>query len=264
MAKYWLIFKLGIQRELAFRGNFFVRFVSLLTSWSVLVYLWLAIYGEGKQLGDYSLKEMITYYTLITLFSFIITQSVAYQISDDIREGQLVQYLIKPLKYIGHQFFKELGRNTLNFLYILPIIIIFLVKNAYFVFGIDTPWKFFYFIGFMVLAHLLNFLIFYFLGVISFFSHTSHGLIYGWGLIEGFFSGKLVPLNLLPDWLQQVGNYLPFKFTVYMPIMFIMGKIDSRAFINALPAIFIWIIIGWLLSRFAWYLGSKKYEAYGQ
>jgi len=108
----------------------------------------------------------------------------------------------------------------------------------------------------------MNFLIFYSIGLSSFNMQHYSGLFFLWQLIANFFSGAYIPLNLFPDWLVQIGSFLPFQYIHYLPISHYLGKQDI-VFTDFI-IILAWILAFLYISKYVWYLGSKKYEAFGR
>ena len=45
---------------------------------------------------------------------------------------------------------------------------------------------------------------------------------------ELLFSGRLVPLSLMPDWAQRLADVLPFKWTFGYPIEALIGRTAGR------------------------------------
>ncbi len=68
-----------------------------------------------------------------------------------------------------------------------------------------------------------------------------------WGLsvvrigVATFFSGALVPLTMMPTWLQDVAAALPFAQTIFVPVSFLSGITPIA---NALQ---VWLVqLAWL------------------
>jgi ABC-2 type transport system permease protein len=38
-----------------------------------------------------------------------------------------------------------------------------------------------------------------------------------------FFSGALIPLNMMPDWLRTIATILPFSQAVFLPVSILSG-----------------------------------------
>lgn len=263
MKKYFSVFKISIQDALAYRFNFFVHVVTQMFVWLAFVYLWLRIYSEGKTVGGYSLEEMITYFTITSIFKLLINNEIAWDIGDEIREGRISNYLVRPLNYRWYHFFQLLGSQLIN-----SFFVIFIVLAIYFFIGglFITPVSVSSFLMFLLLvfgSFMINFLISYSIGLATFKFHSPIGLIYGWQVISDLLSGVYMPLSLLPSWFISLSNFLPFQYINYYPIRYYLEKTNSVPW-EGLLSIMFWIAAFFLVGKFIWYLGSKKYEAFGR
>ena len=81
--------------------------------------------------------------------------------------------------------------------------------------------------------------------------------------LELLLSGRLVPLSLMPDWAQQVANFLPFKWTFGFPIEALLGDLTNEQLIGGLFMQVFWIVVGALFLRFVWHFAIKRYSAVG-
>jgi ABC-2 type transport system permease protein len=81
--------------------------------------------------------------------------------------------------------------------------------------------------------------------------------------IEMLLSGRLVPLQLMPDWVQTLANFLPFKWTFGFPIESLVGNMSTRSLLLGLAAQVLWIVIGYVLFSLAWRAAIKRFSAVG-
>ena len=80
---------------------------------------------------------------------------------------------------------------------------------------------------------------------------------------ELLLSGRLVPLPLMPEWVQNVSLFLPFQWAFYFPIESLVGDLTTRELVGGLGAQLLWILIGFAIFRFAWKHAVKRYTAVG-
>ena len=64
------------------------------------------------------------------------------------------------------------------------------------------------------------------LGMVCFWTTRGAAIFDLWMMIELLLSGRLVPLPLMPDWVQTLAMFLPFQWAFYFPIECLAG--DSR------------------------------------
>ena len=76
-------------------------------------------------------------------------------------------------------------------------------------------------------------------------------------------SGRLVPMSLMPVWVQQVANFLPFQWTFGFPIESLVGGLTVQEQFSGLGMQLIWIVIGVIAVRALWKKGIKQFTAVG-
>jgi hypothetical protein len=105
LRKYWHVIKIGIENTLVYRVNFLFRVIFGLIPLIATLSLWRAIYsGEQTGIAGYSLAEMTSYYLVVTIVDALTAVSDDdWQIAADIKDGNISQFLIKPLDYLTYR-----------------------------------------------------------------------------------------------------------------------------------------------------------------
>src|ERR1700722_10858291 len=101
MQKYWHVIKIGFSNTLVYRFNFFFRAAFSLVPLLATIYLWRTIYrGQPGNVAGYSLAGMISYYLVVTIVDTLTAVSDDdWQIAADIKDGNISQFLLKPINY---------------------------------------------------------------------------------------------------------------------------------------------------------------------
>jgi ABC-2 type transport system permease protein len=76
-------------------------------------------------------------------------------------------------------------------------------------------------------------------------------------------SGRIVPLKLMPGWVQTLANFLPFKWTFGFPIESLVGNMSGSSLLVGLGVQVLWIGIGLLLFKYAYGAAIKRFSAVG-
>ena len=82
-------------------------------------------------------------------------------------------------------------------------------------------------------------------------------------MTELLLSGRLVPMPLMPDWVQEIARFLPFQWTFYFPIESLVGDLSGAELLGGLAVQLLWILVGLALFRLAWRSAIKRYSAVG-
>jgi len=262
MKKYLAVLKNSFQANLIYRFNFFFYFLSQFISFGILFYIWTSIYYQGGKIGSYELADMIFYY-LGAIFIGVVAKGmdVAWQIGDEIRMGQLNAFLLTPINYFWRKFFSFFGGMVFrSFVASLLFItgLYFLAEKFNFQFSLAKISSFLFLV---FLSYLLNWLIFYIVGISTFWFGFVWALNYSVQVTANFLEGGLIPLDLLPSWLNMLNNFLPFKYIIFVPVSIFTGRLEITWSIFIIPLV--WVLFLYLLAKLLFKVGLKKYEGFG-
>ncbi|MGQ9508668.1 MAG: ABC transporter permease [Thermodesulfobacteriota bacterium] len=232
----------------------------------IVILLWLAIYrSSGQQIiGGYSLPEMVTYLLGGGLInSFILSTAENPETSQNIQDGTLSTFLIKPLNPYVVWFTRDLGTKAFYFFLGLIgyLVVAFFFRD--YLLGVSSFRHLFLFILALILSSLLQFFLFEALSLLSFWVENTYGLRFTMRVIMEVVGGAIIPLSFFPEILQKIFEFLPFPFMIYLPMKIYLGKI-------ALPEVWIeflkeaaWIIVLSILNLIIWKKGIRQYVAMG-
>jgi len=267
MKKYWHVINIGIQNNLTYRFNFLARAVFGLIPLVAMLYVWQKIYegkGAGTTVGTYSLAQMISYYLLTTVVDALTAVNEDdWQIATDIKDGNISQFLLKPIDYLWYRLCLFLsGRVTYLAVAATPLAIFILYLHQYFV----PPPNWAAFGAFLIstaLTALLQFFMSYTMAMLAFWVLEVSTFIFILFAFEYLASGHLFPLDILPHGLEQALFFTPFPYQLYFPVSIYMGKATGTDIIRGLVIQGLWVIAAYGVARFAWRRGIKKYSAVG-
>lgn len=262
MRKYFLIFKNAIREGMIYRIDTLTFLFSEILIFFSLFYLWSSAYGESVTIGNYSLKEMLFYY-LAAHFILLTAKNneITWMIGEEIRMGSFNIFLVQPLDYSKYILFYILGKSFFNTLiFTSAFCVIFIFFGQY----LDPPneiSRYVYFIISVGLGFFIHFFFNYIIGLSTFWLGMIQGIIFSFWSTSSLLEGSIVPLDLLPDFLQRINDFLPFKYTVFVPISILNGKIDPDLALFLIPVF--WILFLFFLSKFIFKKGIKRYEGFG-
>ncbi len=267
MRKYWHVINIGIQNNLAYRFNFLARALFGLIPLVAILSVWQTIYagqGAGARIGAYSLAEMISYYLLVTVVDALTAVNEDdWQIAADIKDGNISQFLLKPMDYLWYRLCLFLsGRTAYLAVTAIPLALFILALKKYFVFPASWP-VLLLFLSSTVLTALLQFFLSYTMALLAFWVLEVSTFIFILFAFEYLASGHLFPLDILPPALAGVLSFTPFPYQLYFPISIYMGKATGGELARGFALQVGWVVIAYALARFVWSRGIKKYSAAG-
>ena len=263
MRKYWAIFQLAWQNSFEYRLEFFSHILLGLIQLAVLFFIWKAIFKQVNNFSGYTFSSMVTYLVMVQFLHFVNRQNTSRQIAEEIKNGDLSIFLLKPLNYLKYWFFSFLASRFFECLIRLSIITIFLI-----LFSSSLQFllwsRIFPFVLFLIISMSFNFLLNCLFASATFWITDIRLFSTMVGLSVGFFSGELMPLDIFPGVLRVISEVLPFQYMLFFPIKIFQGSLSGRQiFTGAAVAIF-WTIGLFFLLKFLWRKGLKRYEAIGQ
>jgi ABC-2 type transport system permease protein len=178
-----------------------------------------------------------------------------------IREGELSGQLLRPLHPIHHDVAYFAGWKVVNIVLWLPI-----AAALTAIFHPDAHPSALQICVFCVAiwgAYLVRTMFQSNVGMLNFWTTRGAAVFDLYMAMELLLSGRLVPLKLMPGWVQTLANFLPFKWTFGFPIESLVGDLSTRDLLAGLGAQALWVVIGLVLLRFTWRAAIKHFSAVG-
>ena len=267
MRKYWHAINIGFQNNLTYRFNFLARTLFGFIPLMALLFLWRKIYegkGEGASIATFTLKEMTTYYLIVTVVDALTAVNEDdWQIAADIKDGNISQFLLKPVDYLWFRFCLFIsGRITYLMVALVPIALLIFFLRDYFVLPANGTTLAVFAFSIMLTA-LLQFLLSYTMAMLAFWVLEVSTFIFIVYAFEYIASGHMFPLEVLPPAVKEALFLTPFPYQLYLPVGIYMGKVTGSQLTQGLIMQAGWVVAAYFLARFAWYRGIRKYAAVG-
>jgi ABC-2 type transport system permease protein len=231
-----LIAKQFMAYPLAFWVQFFTQFIAM----AVTVYFWRGIYLGQATLGGLNLRQTLNYMMLAQLVFPLLQASLIGQFGSLLRDGQLAIELLRPVDFQFQKFaYFQVGS------WILLVQQLPLFGVAWLLLGLELPADPTVWIAFTVSLLLGQAILLFFdwiFSCLAFYTTDAMGFYLARTAVSSFFSGLLVPLAMMPGWLQTVAYSFPFAQAISVPVSLLSGIIP----LTDLPRI--WLIqVVWLI-----------------
>ena len=113
------------------------------------------------------------------------------------------------------------------------------------------------------IAFIMRFFIEWTLALVAFWTTRNEAINQMYFTLGLFLSGRIAPIDLLPDPIQFLANALPFRWAVAFPVELMLGRLSSEQIWNGFAMQALWLLIGIVLIKITWRTGIKKYSAVG-
>jgi len=264
MKKYLQIIKGTIEEYLVYRLSFILWRVRMVMQLLVIYFLWWAIFASHKTLFGYTQGMMLTYILLSAVMRPFIMGTRTQEVGSIINEGDLSNYLLRPLNFLRYYVFADIADKALNvFFAIFEIILLYLLLRPP-IFIQTNP-------AFLLLTVMATFigavLFFYFSMMLSYLAFWTPDVwaprFLSFVLIE-FFAGMLFPLDILPKPLFYLSTALPFSYFIYFPLKVYLGQLNYQVIAVGLAIGFTWMFGLQYLTSIMWRKGLRVYTAEGR
>ena len=259
LKKYYAVARNAFRQATAYRLDAGTTLLSSVVFLVLYYAVWSAIDASGSIEGG--LQQVMTYLVagqIVSNAAFLQTeQFVGYRV----RQGTIVNELKRPLSFITHVYFHELGWVVFNTLVkALPIALVGLV---FLDITLPGPVAAGYFAVSTFLAFNLVFLLAYANSMFVFWTKVDWSIRMMRNTVTRLLSGVLFPLYLLPDGLQKVFNFLPFRAMADAPIQIFTGQAAGDQILRIFGLQMFWIVIMFVVAHLMWRKAKTKLTVQG-
>lgn len=235
--------------------------------WDVIVpvsqmIVWTAVFSTTATFAGYTKETMLSYVLMTTLFLALSRNWALWNIGQEIREGKLNQYLVKPLSYVSYQFWMGIGRTLLATIFAMIVITTLICIFRQSLFFPDIG-HFVLAFAVSVVSFFLNLLLSIFFGLFAFWLTSMDGFSDAMVGLRDVFSGGAFPIDLAGAGFVFASRLLPFAYTGYIPSQIFLEKMSIRDGFISLGIEFAWIALLLVLIKIEWKYGVKNYEGIG-
>ncbi len=238
---YGAVLALVPKLYVAYRAWAWMEFVVQLLAMTIMYFFWQAVYANGGTLSGLTFQQTINYVMIAQMLMPLVQNRLIFNFGFMIRDGQIAIDLLRPMDFQARFYVDAIGGLAFNLLLKIPLLIF-----AVIFFQVQLPRDIATWLVFLVslmLGHAVMFCFDWIFSCLAFYSTETWGLSIVREAVVTFFSGALIPLQMLPPWLRAIAAFLPFAQAVYVPVSFLSGVTP----ISAAPQ-------AWLL-QLAWLIG---------
>ena len=265
---YFVVLRTSIAERLVYRVDFalgtLMRFLPIVTQ----IFLWQAVFAgmqsTNKSVAGYTMDNMIAYYLLTMVGrAFSSMPGLAGGIARDIRDGTIKKYLLQPVDMLTFLLMTRVAHKLVYYaVAIFPFALVFWLCGRYFS-GWPDAATMAAFIASLVMGFLLGFFIEATLGMIGFWFLEVNSLLFVFMLASFFFSGQMFPPEMMPRPWPAILKAIPLQYLAYFPASVFLHKISGPELQRALAVEALWVVFFFLAARTLFYVGVKRYSAFG-
>jgi ABC-2 type transport system permease protein len=251
----------AVQRQAQYRGAAFISVLGFLIEPIVYLIVWRTVAEQAGTINGYGVDEFTSYYivwTLVRVFNLALAPGAW---DWWVRTGRIANDLLHPVNPYHRQLASMAGAKVVWITLWVPVAVFLtllfrpqfspslLEGTIFFV----TAWA----------GYVIRFNVLWLLGLVSFWTTRAQALIEVIIAMELLLSGRLVPMAIMPGWVQTVSAWMPFKWTFEFPIEVFIGQLSTTEIWQGVGMQFLWIGITGLGIVAVWRNAIRKFTAVG-
>ena len=259
---YLASMKISILEQIQYSVANYFYMIGMITEPVIYLVVWSTIANQqGGTAGGYTAGGFAAYYIIWTLVRNMNIVFTPYGWEWRIREGRLSMELMRPIHPIHGDVAFFAGWKFVVILLWLPLaaFLTWIFKPTFNVTWMEVIVFFLAIWG----AYLIRTILLSLLGMITFWTTRVSAIFELYFGLELILSGRLVPMTLMPVWVQSLSNYLPFKWTFFFPIETLVGTMTTSQLWSGIGMQVLWIASGIFILNIIWNFAIKQYSAVG-
>lgn len=256
------LLKIYIANSLAYRASAFIWMLTDVVHCLVMPLVWLSAYGGREAIAGYNPGEMVTYYVMIAFTTNFIASHIMWDLSWEIKEGILSQWLLRPVPIVWRLVAQNLSWRAMRMVLFVPVAGLALWYYSRFttLTPLELGWHFWLSV---LLGHLVSFFTAYALAALAFWLQETQSVFSLYYAPMLLLSGWVAPIALMPSWLQAAAMLFPFRYTTAVPVEIAIGKLQGEAMWMEMGLQAMWVLIGAGAAQLLWRKGLRQYTGVG-
>jgi ABC-2 type transport system permease protein len=215
LAKSAAVARITLRQTMFYKADFLLRSAFLLMILYIFSQLWSTAYGGGGSgvVGGFTLKQLL-WYLVFTEALTLAAPPICSRIEQEVKSGDVALRLARPISYVLYHYATFLAEAAFRFA-------IHLCIGSFVIWPIVGAPSFGYgwaaLLALSVGALTLTFLMVAAIGLCAFWIEETKGLEFVLQKLQFTLGGMLLPIDLMPDWLQRICAWLPFRAAMYLP-----------------------------------------------
>jgi len=254
--------RLALNEQFQYRVANYFYMIGMIAEPVIYLVVWTTIAEQqGGSVGGISSAQFAAYYIVWTLVRSMNIVFTPYGWEWRIREGELSAALLRPIFPIVSDLGFFIGWKVVVIVLWLPLAALLallfrpelsptLLEICVFAVAI---WG----------AYLIRSLNQSSIGMVTFWTTRVGPFFELYMTVELLLSGRLVPMSLMPDWVQTIAGLLPFYWTFGFPIEALVADLPADRLLGGLAMQLFWIIVGAIVLRLVWRVAIRRYSAVG-
>ena len=244
MSSYFGLFKMTFKGELQYRAKALSGIVTQVFWGLLYIYLYTAFMG-GKIIEGFSISQMISYVWIGQAFFVLRFADLPKNCAKEIENGNVCYKFVRPVDLYNQWFAEHFGyKLSATIIRCIPLTIVaFLLPKSTRLMLPSSFASFTLFILALLIGALMTSAISMITVFLTFKTLSAKGTLTICNSVCGVLGGMYVPLVFMPQNIQNVLNYLPFRFIIDLPARIYIGNIPPTEALILIGIAVVWLFI---------------------
>lgn len=262
--RYLNILLLQSQHVFQERSRALVWFITSFLQPLLLIAMWTVAFKSHPSLDNWTIHSITSYYLLLGILATLMPWVEETVCKEDILEGKLTQYLLKPLSYYWFKFYEEMPYRILQVFYAIVVVSFILLSLKIPLIPLTSAPTVILSLLIVVLSYFLSFNYKIIVGLLAFWFVEVSGLLNFTATVMMLFAGYVMPLDLLPPWFATITRFTPFPYMIYYPVIALQGKLNTLQLLEVMSIQIFWIVLLAFVYKITWKKGVRLFTSFGQ
>jgi ABC-2 type transport system permease protein len=259
---YRSMMKLSVLEQWQYPIANYFYMIGMIAEPVIYMVVWSAVATQqGGSVGGYTPGAFAAYYIVWTLVRNMNIVFTPYGWESRIRRGELSMSLLRPIHPLHGDVAYFAGWKVVVIVLWLP-----LAFALSLIFKPDLNPTLLEGLVFFVaiwMAYLIRTMTLSLLGMVTFWTTRVSALFELYFAAELILSGRLVPLSLMPDWVQNLAWFFPFRWAFGFPIEALVGNMTASELFTGLGMQLAWVLFGAITVSMVWKVAIRRFSAVG-
>jgi len=259
---YYAQIKTSLAVQFQYRASMVIWMIGRVVQPLVFLVVWTTVARtRGGEVNGYDEGGFAAYFIMQMIVSQATFSWIMWEYDYIIRSGQFNFKLLRPIHPIHADVADNLAYKILSLVILLPVAVLL----AWLFPPTFHPQRWSLTAGVLAigLAFVVRFTIEWTLAMSALWTGRVNAITQIYDVFLIFMSGFFAPLAVMPQAVQVVANFLPFRWLIAFPIELTLGRLTPQAALWGFSMQAFWLLVALTTLTFVWRAGLKQYSAVG-
>jgi ABC-2 type transport system permease protein len=260
---YRRMWQVNWAEQWQYRANLLMYLLYWLVSPIVYLAVWTTVANSQGSVQGLTANDFTTYYLTLLIVDNLTSDITIHILAYKIKDGTLAGELLKPVHpVLTNTLINNLAFKALTLIVLIPVWLTLCLLFQPDFSSVTLP-SLLLAVPALALGFGISFLLGATITSVAFWTTRVYALgefYYALGIL---FGGQFIPLDLMPEIIQTIAQYLPFQLFKYFQIQLILGRLPPDLILRDFAMGVVWFGIALVLFNLVWRAGVKRFSAVG-